>query len=174
MRILLAEDEMDLNDILTMKLSDAGYSVDSCLDGEEALLYLSSAAYDVVILDIMMPKLDGVSALKQIRESGNYTPALFLTAKAEIDDRIAGLDAGADDFNEEEDSYEILTTPDNFQAVVEALNKENVTTASAEVTMIPQNYVEVTDPDAVKNLTRILDLLDEDDDVQNVYTNWDE
>ncbi len=84
------------------------------------------------------------------------------------------LDAGADDFNEEDDSYEILTTPDNFQAVVEALNKENVTTASAEVTMIPQNYVSVTDPDTVKYIQRILDLLDEDDDVQAVYHNWEE
>ena len=84
------------------------------------------------------------------------------------------LDAGADDFNEEDDSYEILTTPDNFQAVVEALNKENIETASAEVTMIPQNYVSVTDPETVKYLTRILDLLDEDDDVQAVYHNWDE
>ncbi len=84
------------------------------------------------------------------------------------------LDAGADDFNEEEDSYEILTSPDNFQAVVEALNGANVVTASAEVTMIPQNYVSVTDPETVKYLTRILDLLDEDDDVQAVYHNWDE
>ena len=84
------------------------------------------------------------------------------------------LNAGADDFNEEDDSYEILTTPDNFQAVVEALNGANVTTASAEVTMIHQNYVSVTDPETVKYLTRILDLLDEDDDVQAVYHNWDE
>ena len=84
------------------------------------------------------------------------------------------LDAGADDFNEEDDSYEILTTPDNFQAVVEALNEAKIETASAEVTMIPQNYVSVTDPETVKYLTRILDLLDEDDDVQAVYHNWDE
>ena len=84
------------------------------------------------------------------------------------------LDAGADDFNEEDDSYEILTTPENFQAVVEALNEAKIETASAEVTMIPQNYVSVTDPETVKYLTRILDLLDEDDDVQAVYHNWDE
>lgn len=84
------------------------------------------------------------------------------------------LDAGADDFNEEDDSYEILTAPENFQAVVEALNEAKIETASAEVTMIPQNYVSVTDPDTVKYLTRILDLLDEDDDVQAVYHNWDE
>ncbi|MBO6242139.1 MAG: YebC/PmpR family DNA-binding transcriptional regulator [Butyrivibrio sp.] len=84
------------------------------------------------------------------------------------------LDAGADDFNEEEDSFEILTSPDNFQPVVEALGKENVESVSAEVTMIPQNYVSVTDPDTVKYLQRILDLLDEDDDVQAVYHNWEE
>ena len=84
------------------------------------------------------------------------------------------LDAGADDFNDEDDSYEILTTPENFQGVVEALNEAKIETASAEVTMIPQNYVSVTDPETVKYLTRILDLLDEDDDVQAVYHNWDE
>ncbi len=84
------------------------------------------------------------------------------------------LDAGADDFSEEDDSYEILTSPDAFDEVRKAFEDQKIPMASAEVTMIPQNYVEVTDPDAVKNLTRILDLLDEDDDVQNVYTNWDE
>ena len=87
---------------------------------------------------------------------------------------MMALDAGAEDFSEEEDSYEILTTPDSFQAVVEALNEAKIETASAEVTMIPQNYVSVTDPETVKYLTRILDLLDEDDDVQAVYHNWDE
>ena len=84
------------------------------------------------------------------------------------------LDAGADDFNEEEDSYEILTTPDAFQAVVEALNKAEIPLVSAEITMIPQNYVSVTDETQVKALQRILDILDEDDDVQNVYNNWSE
>ena len=84
------------------------------------------------------------------------------------------LDAGADDFNEEEDSYEILTTPDAFQGVVEALEGAKIQSVSSEITMIPQNYVEVTDAENVKCLQRILDLLDEDDDVQAVYHNWDE
>jgi len=83
------------------------------------------------------------------------------------------LDAGADDFNEEEDSFEILTAPDAFQGVVEALEKEKIATAQAEITMIPQNYVEVTG-DNVKFIQRILDILDEDDDVQAVYHNWDD
>jgi transcriptional/translational regulatory protein YebC/TACO1 len=84
------------------------------------------------------------------------------------------LDAGADDFNEEEDSYEILTTPDAFQGVVEALGKASIDTVSSEITRLPQNYVQVTDEENVKCLHRILDMLDEDDDVQNVYHNWDE
>ncbi|WP_026494380.1 YebC/PmpR family DNA-binding transcriptional regulator [Butyrivibrio sp. WCD3002] len=84
------------------------------------------------------------------------------------------LDAGADDFNEEDDSYEILTTPEAFQGVVEALDKEKIVSASAEITMIPQNYVEVADENNVKCIQRILDILEEDDDVQAVYHNWDD
>ena len=84
------------------------------------------------------------------------------------------LDCGAEDFNEEDDCYEILTDPDEFDNVLKAIEKENLSVASAEVTMIPQNYVSLTDETAVKNLQRTLDLLDEDDDVQNVYTNWEE
>ncbi|MCQ2548593.1 MAG: YebC/PmpR family DNA-binding transcriptional regulator [Lachnospiraceae bacterium] len=87
---------------------------------------------------------------------------------------MTALDAGADDFNEEEDSYEILTAPDAFEEVKKALEEAGIAMASAEVTMIPQNYVELTDETAIKNLQRTLDLLDEDDDVQAVYTNWDE
>ena len=87
---------------------------------------------------------------------------------------MLALDAGAEDFSEEEDSYEVITDPDDFSVVREALEKAGIPMAEAEVTMIPQNYVELTDENAVKNLQRTLDLLDEDDDVQNVYHNWDE
>ena len=82
---------------------------------------------------------------------------------------MQALDAGAEDFSEEEDSYEILTQPDDFEQVLQALQEAKISTASAEVTMIPQNYVELTDEAAVKNLNKILDLLDEEDDVQAVY-----
>ena len=87
---------------------------------------------------------------------------------------MLALDAGAEDFSEEEDSYEILTAPDDFSAVRETLEKEGVPMAEAEVRMIPQNYVTLTDETAIKNLQRTLDLLDEDDDIQNVFHNWDE
>jgi len=87
---------------------------------------------------------------------------------------MLALDAGAEDFSEEEDSFEILTSPDDFDAVLKALQDAGIEMVSSEVTMIPQNYVELTDETAVKNLQRTLDLLDEDDDVQAVYHNWDE
>ena len=87
---------------------------------------------------------------------------------------MIALDAGAEDFNEEEDSFEILTAPADFTVVREALEKENIPMAEAEVTMIPQNYVELSDEEDIKKMQRILDLLDEDDDVQDVYHNWDE
>ena len=87
---------------------------------------------------------------------------------------MMALDAGADDFQENEDGYEILTDPDDFSKVREVLEKENVPMAEAEVTMIPQTYVTLSDEEDIKCIRRILDLLDEDDDVQNVYHNWDE
>lgn len=87
---------------------------------------------------------------------------------------MQALDAGAEDFADEEDCYEIYTSPDDFSAVREALEAAKIPMASAEVTMIPQNYVTLTDEDDLKKMNRIIDLLDEDDDVQNVYHNWDE
>ena len=87
---------------------------------------------------------------------------------------MIALDAGAEDFAEEEDSFEVLTDPDDFSVVREALEKEGIPMASAEVTMIPQNYVTLTDENDIKYLNKTLDLLDADDDVQNVYHNWDE
>ena len=87
---------------------------------------------------------------------------------------MMALDAGAEDFSEEEDSFEVITAPDDFSAVREALEAENIPMASAEVTMIPQTYVSLTDEKDINNIQRILDLLDEDDDVQAVYHNWEE
>ena len=87
---------------------------------------------------------------------------------------MTALDAGAEDFSEEEDSYEVYTAPDDFSTVREALEKAGIPMMQADVTMIPQTWTEITDEDTVKKLNRILDLLDDDDDVQAVYHNWDE
>ena len=87
---------------------------------------------------------------------------------------MLALDAGADDFSEEEDSFEVLTAPESFSVVREALEKEGIPMASAEVTMLPQTYVTLSADEDITNINRILDLLDDDDDVQQVYHNWDE
>ena len=98
MKILLAEDEVDLNNVVTRYLKKNGYSVDSVLDGEEALDYLEYSEYDLVILDIMMPKVDGFEVIKKLRNKGNHTSVLMLTARDSADDKVKGLDLGADDY----------------------------------------------------------------------------
>ncbi len=98
MRLLLAEDEKALSKALTTILERNNYSVDAVFDGESALEYLKTDNYDGVILDIMMPGIDGITVLKEIRKQGNLIPVLLLTAKSEIDDKVLGLDAGANDY----------------------------------------------------------------------------
>ena len=98
MRILVVEDERDLNRILTKTLSAEGCSVDACFDGLEALDYLSGASYDVIVLDRMMPRMDGMELLARLRAQGDETPVIFLTAKDAVSERVRGLDAGADDY----------------------------------------------------------------------------
>lgn len=98
MRLLLAEDEKELSDALVTVLKYNHYSVDAVYDGEEALQYLETENYDGVILDIMMPKMDGIQVLTQVRSKGNQVPILMLTAKAEVDDKVLGLDRGANDY----------------------------------------------------------------------------
>ncbi|MCR4673259.1 MAG: response regulator transcription factor [Lachnospiraceae bacterium] len=98
MKIMLAEDTKDLNRAVCAVLTREGYSVDTAYDGEEALRYIIQDSYDVIILDIMMPKMTGLEVLAEIRRRHILTPVMLLTAKAEIDDRVAGLDAGADDY----------------------------------------------------------------------------
>lgn len=98
MRILLVEDEQALSKALCVILERNNYSVDPVYDGQEALDYLETDNYDAIILDIMIPKIDGIKVLKKIREQGNLIPVLMLTAKSEIDDKIEGLDSGANDY----------------------------------------------------------------------------
>ena len=98
MRVLVVEDEKYMNRIISKKLKVEGYSVDSCYDGEEALNYIKSTSYDIIIMDIMMPQKNGYEVLKEIRHEGNSVPVLFLTAKDALEDRVKGLDLGADDY----------------------------------------------------------------------------
>ena len=129
MRILLAEDEDDLREVPVKRLKTEGFGVDGCRDGQEALEYLDAADYNLVILDIMMPRLDGLSVLRKMRSGGNPVPVLLLTAKDAVSDRVQGLDAGADDY---------LTKPYAFEelmARIRALVRRNSTEKSDVLTV---------------------------------------
>ena len=129
MRILLAEDEDDLREVTVKRLKTEGFGVDGCRDGQEALEYLDAADYNLVILDIMMPRLDGLSVLRKLRSVGNPVPVLLLTAKDAVSDRVQGLDAGADDY---------LTKPYAFEelmARIRALVRRNCTEKSDVLTV---------------------------------------
>ncbi len=112
MRILLAEDEKPLSRVLVKIFEKNNYSADAVYNGEDALTYLETGNYDAVVLDVMMPKKDGITVLKELRASGNETPVLILTAKAEIDDKVLGLDSGANYY---------LTKPFETQELLAAL-----------------------------------------------------
>lgn len=98
MRLLLVEDEVSLSNALSTILKHQNYSVDCVYDGLDALEYIKTDIYDAVILDIMLPKLDGISVLKTIRANGNFVPVILLTAKSQVEDKVKGLDSGADDY----------------------------------------------------------------------------
>ena len=109
MRILVVEDEKRLNRIISEALEDEGYSVDSCFNGLDALDYAAGADYDVIILDIMMPKMDGLEVVRRLRAGGNSTPVLFLTARDSVADRVTGLESGGDYY---------LVKPFDFQELI--------------------------------------------------------
>ena len=98
MRILVAEDQKDMNRLISRRLAEEQYSVDSCYNGQEVLDYLECAEYDAIVLDIMMPVMDGLQVLKKLRAREDHIPVLLLTARDSVEDRVSGLDAGADDY----------------------------------------------------------------------------
>ncbi len=98
MKLLLVEDDKELNRTLTYQLEKEGFAVDSCLDGEEACYYMEEGLYDLVLLDRMLPKLDGIGVLTEMRKKGDMTPVIMLTALGALTDKITGLDCGADDY----------------------------------------------------------------------------
>lgn len=113
MRILVVEDEKNLNRIITEAMADEGYSVDSCFNGADALDYALTSVYDVMILDIMLPKMDGLELVRRLRERGNNTPVLFLTARDSVSDRVEGLESGGDYY---------LTKPFDFQELIAVMH----------------------------------------------------
>lgn len=126
MRILIAEDQKELNKVITKKLIKEGYSVDNCFDGEEALDFIDMADYDGIILDINMPKKDGLAVLSEMRKADNHTPVLFLTARDSIEDRVRGLDLGANDY---------LVKPFSFEELMARIRAMTRKTANSNTTV---------------------------------------
>lgn len=161
MRLLFAEDEKSLSRAITTILKKNHYEVDAVYDGEEALAYLECGTYDGAILDIMMPKKDGLTVLKEIRRQGNNTPVLILTAKAEIDDCVLGLDSGANDY---------LTKPfaaPELLARIRAMTRTQMTQNTASLSFgnlsLNQTSFELSSPSGSYQLTnkefQLLELL---------------
>lgn len=134
MRILVVEDERDLNRVISKRLESEGYSVDRCFDGEEALDFIDVGEFDAIIMDIMMPRINGIEVLKQMRSRNNTTPALLLTARDGIGDRVNGLDAGADDYLIKPFAFEELLARIRVMTRKASGNSTNVFSA-ADLTM---------------------------------------
>ena len=159
MRLLLAEDEKELSNALVTFMKRNNYSVDAVYDGQAALEYLESDVYDCVILDIMMPEVDGLTVLKTIRANGNNVPVIILTAKSEIDDRVIGLDAGADDY---------LTKPFSVKELLARIRSvtrrqtvaEDVHLSYGNLTLDRSTYTAFTDQGSVKLTNKEYQILE--------------
>jgi two-component system OmpR family response regulator len=138
MRILVVEDDKKISSFVVNGLKQAGFAVDACADGEEALIMARSTPYDAAVLDLMLPKLDGLSVLQQIRREGVRTPVIILSAKASVDDRIRGLQAGGDDY---------LAKPFAFSELV------------ARVQALIRRATQTTEPTRLTCADLVLDLL---------------
>ena len=161
MRLLFAEDEKSLSRAITAILKKNHYEVDAVYDGEEALAYLECGTYDGAILDIMMPKKDGLTVLKEIRRQGINTPVLMLTAKAEIDDRVLGLDSGANDYLTKPFAAPELLA--RIRAMTRTQMTQNTSTLSFGNLSLNQTSFELSSPSASYQLTnkefQLLELL---------------
>lgn len=144
MRILLAEDEKSLSRAVAALLEKSNYSVDAVYDGAEALAYAESGNYDGIILDVMMPQMDGFTVLRRLRESGNTVPILMLTARSEIDDKVAGLDAGANDYLTKPFSTRELLA--RIRAMTRSLSAQTTTRLSYGNVTLDQTTFELSSP----------------------------
>lgn len=145
MKILVVEDEKDLNKIITKYLKKSNYSVDSAYDGEEALDYINVGEYDVIILDIMMPKMNGYDFIKQIRRDKNNVAVLMLTAKDSLEDKVKGLDLGADDY---------LVKPfefDELLARIRAMLRRNYRESTTNILVIGDVELDTVKKSVTKN-----------------------
>lgn len=155
LRVLVVEDARDMNRLIVKVLTKAGYSVDGCYDGGDALLHLVGAEYDAILLDVMLPKMDGYEVLRRLRDKGVDAPVLFLTARDTVADRVKGLDLGADDYLVKPFDFEELLARIRAMTRKRAGSRSNrltlwdltvdiqrhtVTRAGAEISLLPKEF----------------------------------
>ena len=172
MRILIAEDDSRLLTQLDTLLQQNGYSVDLADNGEHALYQLNEFPYDLAIIDIGLPKLDGFDVIRKARQADVSCPVLILTARDRWQEKVEGLDAGADDFLDEVESWEIVTDPEAYEAVSVAVRALGVEPVSAQLAMLPQNYLKL-EGSAARQILKLMEILEDHDDVQRVWSNFD-
>ena len=173
-RILLLEDDEALGRGICMALETPNCTVTHCSTRLQAIKILQGVVFDLLILDINLPDGSGLELLRTLRQNGTSTPAILLTANDLELDEVTGLEAGADDMVKEGDVFVIYTDPDALSEVVDALEAKGYTFTSAEVAMVPQNTIKLTDEGDIKNMEKMIDMLEADDDVQNVWHNWEQ
>lgn len=148
MRILLAEDERALSRAIVKILEKNNYSADAVYNGEDALVYIENGNYDAIILDIMMPKLDGISVLRRIREQGITTPVLVLSAKNEVDDKVLGLDSGANDYlSKPFDTKELLA---RIRVITRTQTSQSSTISFGNLTLNRATYELASPTDSIR------------------------
>ena len=172
-RILIVEDEEKIARFVTLELEHEGYQVEHAADGRTAVDLALERNYDLILLDVLLPQLNGMEVLRRVRKHKDV-PVIMVTARDAVMDKVAGLDAGADDFNAEDNVFEITTDPDAFNDVVKALEEKNYAFVSADISLVPQTYVKLESDEDIKNMEKLLDMLDDNEDVQNTYHNWDQ
>ena len=172
MRILLIEDDTMIGKAVQRGLSTAGFAIDWVTDGRAAELALGNGVYDLAILDLGLPKKDGMAILSSLRALGNSMPVLIASARDTVKDRIEGLDAGADDVESDEDGHWIYCRFEALVDVSDALEKALGESTESKLIWKAQVLTEV-DLDTATKLLKLIEMLEEDDDVQAVTHNFD-
>ena len=174
--IYIVEDDDAIRELEQYALQSNGYEVTGFGDSEPFWAAMRSEVPELVILDVMLPGEDGFSILKKLRNTPSLKklPIIMVTAKSSELDTVRGLDCGADDFEADGDVFTVYTDPDDFNAVADAMTQKGYSFVSAQIEMVPQNYQKLTDPEQISLMEKLLDIMDDDDDVQNVWHNWDE
>ena len=174
--IYIVEDDDAIRELEQYALQSNGYEVASFASSEPFWQAMRTEAPELVILDVMLPGEDGFSILKKLRNTPSLhrLPIIMVTAKSSELDTVRGLDCGADDFEAEDDMFTVYTDPDDFNAVADALTAKGYTFVSAQIEMVPQNYQKLESEEQISQMEKLLDIMEDDDDVQNVWHNWEE